>query len=172
MFNLFPKIEYSINEFDTLKVVDINVSAKIKKSINSYRSLGLRAYVVKNGELPEIVSNRVYGSPRYSYIIISINNIHSIYDDWPRSDAIFKDFLIEKYGSISTAKTTTHSWYTGNDNTVSEEFWGTLTDANKYYKTIFEFETDLNDAKANINLIDFRYVIDFESRLQELLVSN
>ena len=164
MFNLFPKIEYSINEFDTLKVVDINVSA--------YRSLGLRAYVVKNGELPEIVSNKVYGSPRYSYIIISINNIHSIYDDWPRSDAIFKDFLIEKYGSISTAKTTTHSWYTGNDNTVSEEFWGTLTDANKYYKTIFEFETDLNDAKANINLIDFRYVIDFESRLQELLVSN
>ena len=122
--------------------------------------------------MPEIVSNKVYGSPRYSYIIISINNIHSIYDDWPRSDAIFKDFLIEKYGSISTAKTTTHSWYTGNDNTVSEEFWGTLTDANKYYKTIFEFETDLNDAKANINLIDFRYVIDFESRLQELLVSN
>ncbi len=42
----------------------------------------------------------------------------------------------------------------------------------KYYKTIFEFETDLNDAKAKINLIDFRYVIDFESRLQELLVSN
>ena len=80
MFNLFPKIEYSINEFDTLKVVDINVSAKIKKSINSYRSLGLRAYVVKNGELPEIVSNKVYGSPDFWWKIMEANNIKDIFD--------------------------------------------------------------------------------------------
>jgi hypothetical protein len=172
MFNLYPRIEYKINDFDSLKVVDITVSGKVKKFLNSYRSLELRPYIVKNGELPEIVANKIYGSPKYAYVLIAVNDIQSLYDDWPKNSDVFKNYIIEKYGSLSYALTTTHAWYTGNGSIVSEEFWLQLNDDKKYTKTIFVHESDLNDEKANINLLDFKYVIEFESRLQELLVSN
>jgi hypothetical protein len=172
MFNLYPKIDYKINDFDSLRAVDITISAKIKKYLNSYRAVALRPYIVKNGEFPELVSNRIYGSPKYSYILISVNNIHSIYDDWPKSDAVFSSYIEEKYGSISYALSTNHSWYTGDDHSVSEEYWLSISDSGKYIKTIYQYESDLNDKKANINIMDFRYVIDFESKLQEILVSN
>lgn len=172
MFNLYPKIQYQINDFDFLRAVDITVSARIKKYLRSYRAVGLRPYIIQNGELPEIVSNKIYGSPKYGYLIIAINEIHSLYDDWPKSSEVFKDYLIEKYGSVGATQSTTHSWYTGEDNAVSEEYWLTLTDANKYTKTVFEYENDINNKKSEINILDFRYVVDFESKLQEILVSN
>lgn len=172
MFQLFPKIEYKVNEYDTIKGVDITVSAKLKKYLKSYRTLALRPYIVKDGELPEMVSTKIYGSPKYSYILLTINEIHSLYDDWPKNSITFKKYLNEKYGSLSYTQTTTHSWYTGNGNAVSEEYWLTLNEPEKYSQTIFEYETDLNDEKAQINIMDFKYVIDFEAKLQELLVSN
>ena len=70
MFQLFPRIDYQIDEYDKLRAVDITISAKIKKYLRSYRALALRPYIVKNGDLPEIVANKIYGSPRYSYILI------------------------------------------------------------------------------------------------------
>lgn len=171
MFNLYPKIFYNINDYDALRAVDITVSARIKKYIKSYRALGLRPYFIKDGELPEIVATKIYGSPRYGYIIILINEIHSLYDDWPKSGAVFKKYIIEKYGSIGFAQSTTHSWYTSDNHSVSEEYWLTISDSAKYSKSIFQYESDLNDEKSEINIMDFRYVIEFESKLQEILVS-
>ncbi len=172
MFNLFPRIDYKINDFDTLRVVDITVSAKIKKYLNTYRGVALRPYIIRNGEFPEIVSNRVYGSPKYGYVLIALNDVQSIYDDWPKSSEVFKNYLEEKYGSIGFTQATNYGWFTGDGHQVSEEYWLTLSDDAKYIKTIFQYESDVNDAKANINVMDFKYVIDFESKLQELLVSN
>jgi hypothetical protein len=172
MFQLFPRIDYQIDEYDRLRAVDITISAKIKKYLRSYRALALRPYIVKNGDLPEIVANKIYGSPRYSYILIAINDVQSVYDDWPKNFEVFKDYIKEKYGSIGYAQSTTHAWYTGQGHIVSEEYWLSITDSGKYTKTIYEYESDLNDKKAEINIMDFRYVVDFESKLQEILVSN
>lgn len=172
MLNLYPKIDYQIDDFDSLRVVDITVSARIKRYLRSYRAFALRPYIVKNGELPEIVSNRVYGSPKYGYVLILVNEIHSLYDDWPKSTTVLKNYLEEKYGSISYAQSTIFGHFTSQGNIVSESFWNSLQDPGKYTRTILEHETELNDKKANINIMDFRYVVDFESKLQELLISN
>lgn len=172
MFQLFPKIDYKVNDYDTIRGVDITVSAKLKRYLKTYRALALRPYIVKDGELPEVISTKIYGSPKYSYVLLIINEVHSLFDDWPKNSITFKKYLIEKYGSIVYTQNTTHSWYTGNDNVVSEEYWSTLSDDKKYFRSIFEYETELNDKKAEINIMDFKFVIDFETKLQELLVSN
>jgi predicted nuclease of predicted toxin-antitoxin system len=84
MYQYYPKILYSVNEFDKIKAVDITKSAKVKNLIlSSSDSNYLRRYVVQNGERPDIVSFKLYDSPKYEYLLLLVNNIVSIYDDWP-----------------------------------------------------------------------------------------
>lgn len=168
MFQFYPKTLYLINDFDFKKVIDINVSAQITDFIKSYRgSSGIRQFIVKNGERPEIISYKLYGTTKYDYLILLFNDIESIYDDWPRDDETLKKYIEKKYGSVSAANEIGY-WYTGSNDQVSETFWNTLTETNKYTRTFYEYEIYLNDEKAKISVFDLSIAVRFESSLQEL----
>jgi hypothetical protein len=170
MFNIFPKIDYQISSYDTVKSVDLNVSAKVKDFFAKYKLTSVRPYYIDDGESPDMVSFKVYGTPKYGYLVMMTNNIHSLYDEWPKSSTAFKKYIIEKYGSMSTASTTDLYFYTGEKLVISEESWSTLTDDNKKYKeTIMQYEQRVNTEKSFIKILDYKYVIQFEASLQEIL---
>jgi hypothetical protein len=169
MFNIFPRIDYKTNQYDTLKCVDIGTSAKIKDYFAKYRPASLRPYFVSDGESPEYVSYRVYGTTKYGYIILMTNNVDSIYDQWPKSSTTFKNYIIEKYGSVSYAATTDLYFYTGEGLIISEESYLELNDSKKSKNTILEYETKKNSDKASIKILDYKYVVQFESGLYEIL---
>lgn len=182
MFVYYPKILYKINDFDLIKLTDVNVSVRIKDFINSFRGLAIRPYLVQNGERPDSVSFKLYGTTKYDYIIMLVNNIDSVYDQWPMDDETFENYIIKKYGSISAAQSTIAFHYTGKgdivSNTLSRDpessepayrYWDRLSDPNKYRETFYEFEDRLNIEKARINVLDLRYIVQFESGVQELL---
>ena len=168
MFQFYPKTLYLFNDFDYQKVVDLNVSAQISDYVKSYRgSPGVRQYIVSNGERPEVISYKLYGTTKYDYLLLIFNEIESFYDEWPRDDQTLKKYIEKKYGSISAANSVGY-WYNSFGDQVSEAFWNTLTDPNKYTKTFYEYEIDLNDEKAKINVFDISLAVRFESNLQEL----
>jgi hypothetical protein len=170
MYQYYPKILYSVNEFDKIKAVDITKSAKVKNLIlSSSDSNYLRRYVVQNGERPDIVSFKLYDSPKYEYLLLLVNNIVSIYDDWPKDYETFNKYIEEKYGSISYAMSNYAYHYTSEGVIVSEEYWQSLSGSSKYRETFFEYETRLNIKKARIKVLDFPYIIQFETGLRELL---
>jgi hypothetical protein len=170
MFQFFPKTLYFINDFDYQKVTDLNISAQLTQYIKKIRtSRSIRQFTVLNGERPDLVSNRLYGTPKYEYLILLLNDIESIYDDWPRDSITFNNYIKKKYGSITAASSTVGFWYTGDDDQIAKEYWDTLiNDPKKYTKTFFQHETDLNDEKAKINIFDIQIAIKFETGLQEL----
>ena len=100
MFNLYPRINYKVDSYDTVRCVDINVSAKIKDSFAKYKFTSVRPYKILDGETPDMVSSKLYGTPKYAHIIMMTNNIYSLYDDWPKSTSAFKKYIIEKYGNV------------------------------------------------------------------------
>jgi len=171
MFNYFPKILYPIDEFERITATDITISAKIRDLVNSIDGIFLRSYIVKNGDRPDIVSTKLYDNPRYEYIILLVNNIHSIYDDWPKDSSTFNRYLTEKYGNLSYTESNYAFYYTSKGIIVSEEYWQSLSDPGKYRETYFQYETRLNEQKAKINVVDFSYIIQFEAGLQEILYS-
>lgn len=167
-FSFYPKIKYQINPFTELKVVDITISARIKQALKSYNAIAIQPYTVKNGDRPDTVSQLLYGTPYYEYILLMVNNIESVYDQWPRDSTTFNNYIIEKYGSIGAANSFKY-FYTPDGDIVSEAFWQTIPGATKYRETFYENEVEANDQKARIRILELPYIVRFESDLQEIL---
>lgn len=58
-------------------------------------------YNIKDGETPESLSNRIYGSSNYHWVILMFNNIIDPLFDWPLSRTKFEKFLKKKYKGVS-----------------------------------------------------------------------
>jgi hypothetical protein len=172
MYNFFPKIDYKIDNYDSITFVDISVYAKIKDYISKLKYVQPRRYVIQNGERPDVVSYKLYGNPNYAYMILIVNDIINVYDEWPKDFETFKNYIIEKHGSLDYAKTTFKNYFTRDGIIVSQQYWNTIQDSRKYRETIYEYESRLNDEKAEINVLDFSLIIKFETDLQEILNTN
>jgi hypothetical protein len=169
MYAYYPKIKYRIDEFNDIRVVDITVAAKLKQALKNFNAIAVRPYTIQNGDRPDAVSNLLYGTPYYDYILLMVNDIENIYDQWPKDDQTFENYLIEKYGSIQAARNQFLFFYTPEGDIVSEEFWQSIPGSLKFRETAYQYETRLNDEKARIRVLDFPYIVKFESDLQELL---
>ena len=84
-FSQFPKILYDINGDGTNKVLpDIFRRIKIRSKLKDNYAL-LDKYDVENGESPETVAYKVYGSTDYWYVVCLMNNVVNRQHDWPLS---------------------------------------------------------------------------------------
>lgn len=171
MFQYLPKIDYKINDHDTLKVIDITIYTKLKDFLDLYKKVRARPYFIQDGAPPDLVSNLLYGTPKYEYAILAFNNIFNVYDEWPRSYKVLNAYIEAKYGSIYTAQTTVAKYFDANGSIISEEAWNELIDPNKntYLQTNYEYENELNNAKAKINVFSNELITNFEVELQKYL---
>jgi hypothetical protein len=172
MLSYYPIIDYSTNKFDKLSVVDITVRTKINEYIRRIAGVGIRNYQIVNGDRPDVVSNKVYGKAQYAYIILLVNEIHNIYDEWPRDSTTFRNYIIEKHGTLNNALETIAYYYDGDGNYVSQDSWNALTDPKKYVETIYEYELRLNDKKSQIKILDPSLILKVETTIQEILNSS
>lgn len=170
MLNFYPSIFYKINDFDLLKVKDITISIRINDFINSYKNIAFRPYVVKDGERPDTVSYRLYGAPKFDYVLLLLNDIRDVYNEWPMSYSILNEHIEMKYGSMSAAMSTDNGLYfNGKGHQISRVTWINSADPKKYFKTFYEYENELNVKKSFIRYIEYDKVLRFEVELREIL---
>jgi hypothetical protein len=169
MYQYYPKILYRIDEFNDIRMVDITVSTKIKQALKNFNAIAIQPYTIQNGDRPDAVSNILYGTPYYDYILLMVNNIENIYDQWPKDSITFRNYIIEKYGSVANAINEFKFFYTPDGDIVSEEYWQSIPGTTKFRETAYEYETRLNDEKSRIRVLDLQFIVKFESDLQELL---
>ena len=68
-------------------------------------------YEVKEGETPEIIAHKLYGSVERYWIVLLFNKIHNPYYDFPVTSAQLNDLIQSRYGySAETAQTTHHHY--------------------------------------------------------------
>lgn len=99
-FKNFPIIPYEFNiggEPVLVNMVDIalNVRAK-KKYLNDI--LLYDEYDVEDGETPESISERLYGTPFYHWLIMLVNDKFDYIEDFPRRSVDLERYIVEKYG--------------------------------------------------------------------------
>lgn len=113
-FDYFPQIPYQIdkNVDNTTNFTGAtNVLARVKilqEAIDSVWSYYI--HTVKDHETPEILAQRTYNDVGAYWIILLANNITDPQYDWPLAYDAFNKFIIDKYGSIATSKTTIRMW--------------------------------------------------------------
>lgn len=200
-FDNFPYVGYSLRDSlqpDELMVVT-DIFRRIAPVANLLKNKRLfHGYQIIEGETPEMIAYRVYGSTQYHWVVSLINNITDPLVDWPKEYANLVRFIIDKYGSIASAAGSIHHYTMtiskvdslGNSSSetfiIDETKYDTLTSLVPVVTTFsggatvttttsratvdnYTYEVDLNDAKRNIVLLKDVHLSQVVTQLESLL---
>tara|TARA_E500000178_G_scaffold355906_1_gene430493 strand:+ start:2049 stop:2732 length:684 start_codon:yes stop_codon:yes gene_type:complete len=120
-FKFLPKVEYDIdNDGKTKKeMTNIFTVMRVAESFAN-NPLAYYEYQVKDSETPEMIASLYYGSPTYSWVVLMLNNIINVEDEWPRNSNVTDKVILGEYGSRLAAdqdilyyvrKNTTEDYY-------------------------------------------------------------
>lgn len=167
IFTLYPKVDYAVDEYDKFRAIDITNSSRIKEYLKEFRGIAYNPYVVQNGERPDQVSYAVYKTPDYDWIIMIVNDMYSVYDDWPKSDESLKKYIVEKYGSVEAAQQTI-KYYNVYGNEIDFTFWQTLPadDRGLSTETAYEYEMRKNTNKSKIKVVRQEIISSIENNFK------
>ena len=110
-FDKFPLVRYTVDkklltELDTVRNVLFRVG--IIKDVLEQNVDAYYLYTIRDSDRPETLAERIYGDAEAHWVILYANNIYDPYYDWPMDERTFQKYIIKKYGSLETAKTTYH----------------------------------------------------------------
>jgi hypothetical protein len=100
-FANFPKIVYDFDLSDGADyrvVADITRNVRLRKAILENISL-YDYYDIAEGETPEIISEKIYGTPYYHWVIMLVNQKYDYVNDFPLSQLEFDKRIDDMYGN-------------------------------------------------------------------------
>jgi len=143
-FDNFPSFLYpfKINGKTEYKLVkDISQNVRIRKEILSSVTL-YDEYDVRDGETPEHIAERIYGSPLYHWVVMLCNEKYNYIDDYPLTIPQLEKHIDTKYG---TNKYGVHH-YVNAEGYIVNSTQGTSV-------SNYDYEFALNETKRRIKLI-------------------
>ena len=190
-FRQVPKLDYpslandrtSVYDFQTVK--NLFKRAVIRDDIFNDVT-AFTKYSVEGDERPDSVAYNFYGDSGLDWVVLTTNNIVHVRDEWPMSNRDFLTYLNEKYTSEELSNV--HHYETreirDESNTliqpagirVKSDYSVTYvendtvkTKSSIKMLTFLEHETNLNDAKRNINILKPDYVEIFLRDIKEIM---
>lgn len=130
-FSKFPEMIYDLtkpgsNTVNIIVVKDIvrrvKLNSNVASSVFSYDE-----YDIQEGERPDILAHQFYNSSKLAWIILLTNEIHDVYDDWPRTERELRNMINKKYSGSGPYVVK------GTDTSVGKTYSG----VNGYYYPLF-----------------------------------
>ena len=103
-FKHFPNILYQSplshkdSSGDLIAVKNIFRRTKLKDYLQGSVSV-FNKYIIEDGERPDTISELLYGSSRYDFVVVLTAGITNINHQWPVQDFQVYDVALNKYGS-------------------------------------------------------------------------
>ena len=187
-FANYPRIAYDISGTNSVVpnytvAVNLMIRNKLKDAVEDDVT-NFYPYTVPEGMRPDVLSYQYYGDTIYTWTIFLVNNIVDPYWEWPLSYKDFREYMIDKYGSVETAKSKIHHYEyiartraeaTGTSDPIPEYRleidYQTYTETDVDEREIiysYGYEHDLNEAKRDIQLIDAVYIQSVQDEAREL----
>ena len=174
-FNAFPRMFYNLSGVGENQTVVTNIfrRVKVRDKIKNNISL-LDQYDVHEGEKPEDVAYKAYGSTDYFWVITLLNNIVNRYYDWPLDEYVFQQYCKDKYdnadGIHHYERTQDSGPQSGNGPAdYSHLLECNSTDAGAQSVSNIEHERRLQDKKRQIRILLPKYLQTFEDEFTKLM---
>ena len=185
-FKSIPNVNYDINgnapnTFQT--ATNIMKRPKFKPAVVA-EITDYYPYRVKDGYRPDMVSNEVYGTPAYAYLILMFNDIYDPVFDWPLGLSQFDSYIVNKYGSMDSAITTVKYYYqiiraevakTGTSERipavkyiVDQTTYNALGEDVRSTISQYDWEFELNDEKTEIQMINSGLIQDVDYEVKSM----
>lgn len=161
---------FVINGQQTLRTVrDITLSIRPLKEVLSNVTL-YDTYAIQDGDTPEIISELLYGTPYYHWIIMLVNEKYDYLNDFPLDNKRLQEYVTAKYGEGNEHA---QHYLFGRKHYVSPE--GYIVDEGKpgaVAVTNSEYEFNKNEENRYIKVVNAKYVATFVKDLNEAFKSN
>ena len=144
-FNKLPEMLYNFKVGNTEKVYvvrDITVNVRMLNEVLQNVTL-YDEYDIVDGETPEVISEKLYGSPTYHWAIMIANQKFDYTADFPLPYDRLQQYVIDKYGDLNTI----HHYEDPAGNVVNSDTVSSTPISNIMH------EEKLNEAKRRIKVI-------------------
>ena len=146
-FKNFPSFlyDFDINGKTEYKLVkDITQNVRLRKELLSNVTL-YDEYDFRDGDTPEIIAEKVYGSPLYHWVIMLVNEKYDYVNDFPLPIYELEKHVTDKYG-VGNEYDTHH--YINLAGYIVDSTHAEATSVSNY-----EYEMSFNETKRRIKLI-------------------
>ena len=169
-FREFPNINYvsllpdrNKNE-ERILVKNIFKRAKLRSDIKFGITMFER-YQVEENMRPEAIANKIYQDPELDWVILLVNNITNVRDQWPLSNNDLYNYMLDKYGQ--TGLTDAHHYETvelkDSDGRIMLQGGLVVDDEFKFRYSVRKSNGDLTDPN-NINPVQVITNLAYEQR--------
>lgn len=174
LFTKYPVINYPLvdenNQVYGHTITDITTRIRINMSQSEFDKMTYN-YKIVDGETPEAISYKLYGTPQYHWTILHVNDIFDYLNDWCRSEAHLQTFCAAKYGDAIDAV----KYYVKEDGSYINAdlpVYLDITDmkikpyTTEYLNSLqtitnYDYETTLNEQKRVIRVLHGEFVSDY-----------
>jgi hypothetical protein len=184
-FSKFPKVYYNFNGNTVDLLTNVTVRFALEQTLKE-NSASYYNYVIKEGDTPEMIASKIYNSPERHWIILLMNDILDVEEEWPLQYNTLNRFIERKYSQpeyADTANTSvsgivwsqqnTHSYYkvkttTNNDGFTNRQIFE--IDQNSYANVVAEtIVKTLNDGNIITTKItkETKNYFDYENEVNE-----
>lgn len=156
-FKDFPQFLYDFNYGNKIKtsvVLDITRNVRIKKEILQNITL-YDEYDIVDGETPEIISEKFYGTPEYHWVVMLANGKYDYRADFPLIESVLQKHISDVYNPTLYS----NDWYWRKTETGQTIFYIKITSV----KVPFEVAYLTAAVRIEIQDVDksFDHVINF-----------
>lgn len=106
-FNFFPTTPYTNSDESTAYDTVTNIISRFafEKGLKENSSI-FYPYTIQDGDTPEMIASKYYGSPEKHWIVLMFNDIIDPQYDWPLDQRTLITYINDKYSSNGAANTT------------------------------------------------------------------
>ncbi len=122
---------------------------------------------VEDGDMPEHVAYKYYGSMEYHWIVLLSNNIVDVRSEWPLSHRSLVDYVEDKYGSGNASAV--HHYVDTTNNYIVDWDAAKLNAGTIKAVTNYDYETEINDNKRQITLLNKQFLKDIVTQYKKLV---
>ena len=104
-FRELPNVQYPspiterTSDRDYVTIKNIFRRVKLRDDLEANLS-AFERYEVRSGQRPDTLAAEYYGNPDLDWLILIVNNITNVRDQWPLSDQQLYEFALNKHGDM------------------------------------------------------------------------
>lgn len=164
-FKAMPKIAYKTNN-KTILTKDIFRRVGLDRKINS--KLAVNSYYVKDGETPEMIANNFYSTPKYHWVILSVNEIVNVNEEWPKNQSLLFEYTESKYGKGNALKDH-HYRLVSNKEIIVDYDPDAITAGTMEAVSNLDYEISENESKRQIFILKPEFLAQFVTSYKSLM---
>ena len=194
-FRQVPDLEYVSRSKDAIigeysKVKNLFKRGKLREDIFQNLSFFTK-YNIKGDDRPDNVAFKIYGDSDLDWVVLICNNILNVQSEWPMTQEVFDEYVLDKYGDYDTLYNGIHHYETLEvknslgvvvlpaglqvDSDYTLTFYDSEIDGYTFKTDIvvpvtnYEYEEKLENNKRTIFVLKPRYLNVVKDDLEEIM---